>query len=99
MHINESAPVTATGTILIAASPEIVWDLLADIDWWPEWVTVVKSTSIPGSASTSVGFRWKAELARLVSTIQTVEPPSNRLDRTDDGHERRACVAVGAPGR
>ena len=45
MDINQAAPVVASGTIEIAAGPEVVWDLLADIERWPEWNADVKSTS------------------------------------------------------
>jgi hypothetical protein len=75
VHINESAPVTATGTIPIVADPELVWDLLADINRWSEWNADVKSASLPGLVATGEVFRWRAGPAKLVSTIQTVERP------------------------
>lgn len=75
MNINESAPVTAAGTIPIAADPELVWDLLADISRWPEWNAGIGSASLPEPVATGVVFRWKAGLAKLVSTVQTVDRP------------------------
>ena len=76
MEINQSAPVVASGTIDIAAGPEVVWDLLADIKRWPEWNADVKSTSLAGAVESGEVFRWKAGPAKLVSTLQTVERPT-----------------------
>ena len=76
MEINESAPVVATGAVTIEASPEVVWDLLADIKRWSEWNSDVKSTSLLGPVVPGEVFRWKAGPAKLVSTLQTVERPT-----------------------
>ena len=76
MEINHSAPVVASGTIEIAAAPEVVWDLLADIERWPEWNADVKDTSLAGAVESGEVFRWKAGPAKLVSTLQTVDRPS-----------------------
>ncbi len=75
MKIDESAPVTATATMSIAARPEVVWDLLADINRWPEWNTDVDRTSLPGPVAAGEIFRWKAGPAKLVSTIRSVDRP------------------------
>jgi hypothetical protein len=75
MHINKSAPVTATATIPIVADPELIWDLLADINRWPQWNTDIKSASLPGPVAPDEVFRWRAGPAKLVSTIQTAERP------------------------
>ena len=76
MEINRSAPVVASATIEIAAAPEVVWDLLADIKRWPEWNADVKSASLAGAVESGEVFRWKAGRAKLVSTLQTVERPT-----------------------
>lgn len=75
MRIDESAPVTATATIAIAARPDVVWDLLADIDRWPEWNAAIGSASLSGPVAPGEVFRWKAGAARLVSTIRFVDRP------------------------
>jgi len=75
MQINESAPVTATGTMSIVAGPELVWDLLADINRWSEWNGDVRSASLPGPVASGEVFRWRAGPARLVSTIRAVDRP------------------------
>jgi uncharacterized protein YndB with AHSA1/START domain len=75
VHIDESAPVTAAGTIAIAAAPELVWDLLADITRWPEWCADIDSASLPGPVAHGEVFRWKAGPAKLVFTIQTADRP------------------------
>lgn len=74
-QIDRSAPVTANATATIVAGPELIWDLLAAIDRWPEWNTAVKSASLPGPVAIGEQFRWRAGPARLVSTIQIVDRP------------------------
>ena len=32
-----TAPVTASSTIEIDAEPDVVWDLLVDVERWPDW--------------------------------------------------------------
>ena len=76
MEVNRSAPVVASATIEIAAAPEVVWDLLADITQWPEWNADVKSASLAGAVESGEVFRWRAGPARLISTLQTVERPT-----------------------
>ena len=76
MEINSSAPVVASGSVTIEAGPELVWDLLADITRWPEWNADVASTSLSGPVESGEVFRWKAGPAKLVSTLQTVERPT-----------------------
>jgi uncharacterized protein YndB with AHSA1/START domain len=75
MNIDASAPVTAAGTIAIAADPERVWDLLADVNRWPEWNADIASASLPGPVASGEVFRWKAGPAKLVSTIRTADKP------------------------
>ncbi len=76
VEIDQSAPVVASATTTIAAGPELVWDLLADINRWTEWNADVASASLPGPVAPGAVFRWKAGPAKLVSTIQTVQRPT-----------------------
>jgi len=73
-QINESAPIILGGEVEIAASPEVVWDVLSTIEGWPSWNPEVKSASLEGNLSPGTEFRWKAGPSRLVSRLLRVEP-------------------------
>jgi hypothetical protein len=75
MTVNQLAPVLAAGTIEVAASPEIVWDLMADINRWPIWNPDVKAASLDGALAEGSVFHWKAGPGAIISTIRRVERP------------------------
>lgn len=50
----ESAPLTHSNTIDIAASPEVVWGHVADHESWSEWFTTLDKIEVTGSP-TGVG--------------------------------------------
>ncbi len=62
--------------IEIAASQEVVWDVLTAIDRWPNWNPAVKSASLQGSLEEGTEFRWKAGPGTIVSKLENVEAPS-----------------------
>jgi hypothetical protein len=72
--INKKAPVFATGEIEVAASPEVVWEILANIERWPTWNLDVKVASLNGELAKGTMFRWKAGPGTITSTLQSVEP-------------------------
>jgi uncharacterized protein YndB with AHSA1/START domain len=74
MRIDEYAPVVATREIGVAASPELVWDLLTAMDHWADWNPDVKTASQPDLHAGAV-FRWKAGPVPLTSTLRQVERP------------------------
>jgi uncharacterized protein YndB with AHSA1/START domain len=69
------APVKSRHEIEIAAPPEVVWDVLTDLERWPEWNPAVKSMSFDGPLAPGSEFRWKAGPGTIVSTLQHVEAP------------------------
>jgi uncharacterized protein YndB with AHSA1/START domain len=84
VQIDRSAPVVASAEIEISASPEVVWDTLADFESWPRWQRDVKSLSIEGPVEKGTEFKWKAGPTRLASTIEVVERP-HRIGWTGKG--------------
>jgi uncharacterized protein YndB with AHSA1/START domain len=76
MEVDQSAPAVASSEIEIAAPPEIVWDVIADFDSWPEWNPEVKSMSIGGPVAEGTRFRWSAGPGTITSTLQRVERPN-----------------------
>jgi carbon monoxide dehydrogenase subunit G len=75
VEINRRAPATAEGEIEIAATPEVVWDVISDVEQWPTWNNDVKSATLTGPLSIGSVFRWKSGLASLTSTLRVVDPP------------------------
>jgi len=75
VEVNKAAPAVATGDIEIRAKPEVVWDVLADIDGWPSWNTDVKEAKLTGGLSVGSVFRWKAGPRMITSTLEQVEAP------------------------
>jgi uncharacterized protein YndB with AHSA1/START domain len=73
--IDEQAPVAGASETEIAATPEVVWDVLTAIERWPKWNPAVKSASMHGELAKGSEFRWKAGPGTITSTTQQVEPP------------------------
>jgi uncharacterized protein YndB with AHSA1/START domain len=69
------AQVKSRREIQIAASPEIVWDVLTRFEQWPQWNPEVKSMSFGGPLAPGSEFRWKAGPGTIVSTLEQVEQP------------------------
>ena len=73
--VDKDAPVYATSGITIAASPEIVWDVMSAIEDWPQWNPDVKEARLEGPVAEGFVFRWKAGPGRITSTLVVVDPP------------------------
>jgi hypothetical protein len=69
------APVFSEGRIEIAASPEALWDLMADIERWPSWNPDVREASLLGDLAEGTRFRWKAGPGTITSTLRVVDRP------------------------
>lgn len=74
-EIGIRARVVAATEIEIRAPQQVVWDVLAAIDRWPEWNPAVKSASLQGSLEEGAEFRWKAGPGTIVSRLEVVEEP------------------------
>ncbi len=73
--INENAPVSMAIETKIAAEPEIVWEIIANIKDWPSWNHDVKQVSMDGDLAKGTEFRWKSGRNTITSIIQGVERP------------------------
>lgn len=76
MDLPANAPVIAASEVEVAAEPETVWLVLADINRWPEWNPEVRRAALEGELSPGARFRWKAAAAKITSTVETVERPT-----------------------
>jgi uncharacterized protein YndB with AHSA1/START domain len=60
--------------VQIAASPRRVWDLLSNIDRWPQWNALVQAAELRGPLRPGSVFKWKSKGLTIISTLQEVTP-------------------------
>lgn len=70
---NPNAPVKCSKSIVIKASPDKVWTVLANIDNWANWQTDIKNPRLNGLIKPGTTFDWKTGGAGIHSTLHTVE--------------------------
>jgi hypothetical protein len=75
MDINRNAPVTADEQIHIAADVQTVWDVLGDLERWPNWNKAVRSMTVHGPVAPGTTFEWKAGPGTIKSRLAEVDPP------------------------
>jgi uncharacterized protein YndB with AHSA1/START domain len=73
--INLTAPVVGTSETEIAASRNVVWDVLTGIAQWPSWNPDVKAVAMQSPLSEGSEFRWKAGPGTITSRLEHVQPP------------------------
>lgn len=64
------------GPIEVAARPETLWDLMADVRCWPTWNPDIERVSVDGEIGEGTVFRWKAGPGTITSTLRLVERPN-----------------------
>lgn len=75
VSINEDAPVVAKVQIEIEADLDTVWNIMANIESWPNWNPDVKDAVLHGDLKPGTHFQWKAGPGKITSVLQNVEPP------------------------
>ena len=75
MEIDFNAPVAAASQIEIAADAATVWDVLANVERWPEWNQDVKAVAVDGPIDVGSVFRWKTSAGTITSTFKTLVRP------------------------
>ena len=60
----DSAPIRVERSIDIAASPDVVWTVIADHEHWPEWFTSLDSVEVTAGA-TGVGGGRRVTVKKL----------------------------------
>lgn len=74
-EIDRAAPVQAAASVFIAAPPESVWSVLADIASWPDWNPDVARTALHGPLEVGSRFDWKAGGMPIRSVLMAVSAP------------------------
>lgn len=57
----------------IAAPPERVWAVLADLGSWPSWTPSMRRVEVLGDAPVGVGARVRAQQPRLPATVWRID--------------------------
>jgi uncharacterized protein YndB with AHSA1/START domain len=73
MNIDRNAPMAARREIIIAAPVEKVWNVLTDIERWPEWQSDIVTVQLEGGLKVGTVFRWKAKGLAITSTLREFE--------------------------
>lgn len=75
--INENAGIRDSHSIIINADIEKVWDVLIDMEKWPEWNPEVKRVSLEGEVVDGTNFTWTQGRTHGKSQIQSVKKPNS----------------------
>lgn len=73
-QIQEKAPIKASSEITINASPERVWQLLANINDWPKWQSDITKAEMRGPLQPGTEFFWTSG-TQVHSRLALVHPP------------------------
>ncbi|MCP4456883.1 MAG: hypothetical protein GY816_02480 [Cytophagales bacterium] len=74
-RINENASIRDRQSIMINAPIQLVWDVLTNINKWPEWYSEIKSASCE-KVEEGAFFEWALKSTHLKSKFQLVEKPT-----------------------
>jgi Protein of unknown function (DUF2568)/Polyketide cyclase / dehydrase and lipid transport len=76
VEADHTAPVYGTGEIEVAADPETVWGVLADIGSWPTWNPDITEATLQGPLRPGTTFSWKSGPGTITSELQVVDQPT-----------------------
>lgn len=73
MEINLNAPLVDQHSITIQAPRRVVWELLTNIDGWPQWHPAITRAQLDGPLAPATVFRWTSGGMAIESTIRVLE--------------------------
>ncbi|WNG41500.1 Shy6-polyketide cyclase [Archangium violaceum] len=74
MDIDRNAPIIVAEEVRVLAPPTRVWNLLTEIDRWPDWNPDINTAVLDGAVAVGATFRWTTAGLAIVSTIGEVVP-------------------------
>lgn len=72
-EIDHQAPVVAETHLQIDAQPDAVWDVLTDVDRWPEWLPEFGAARVDGPLEAGTTLYWTPLGQEIISTFVLVE--------------------------
>jgi hypothetical protein len=76
VQADANAPVFATGEVEVAADPQTVWEVMADIPRWPSWNPDITVAILYGPLRPGTTFTWRSGPGTIRSTLEVVERPT-----------------------
>ena len=73
--INENASIRDSHSIVINAKIEKVWDILINVERWPEWNADISKVQIDGKPEIGKDCQWNFNRTRIKSQFQAIEEP------------------------
>ncbi len=74
--INEDASVKDQHSIIINAPINKVWEILINMEAWPEWNDKIKNVAVEGEVAQGTNFGWTFDGKKFTSQIQSAEAPT-----------------------
>lgn len=68
-EVQQDAPVKASSSILINATPQRVWNVLTNVAEWPRWQHDVDHVTVDGALGKGVSFEWNAGSTTIRSRV------------------------------
>ncbi|HOT97079.1 MAG TPA: SRPBCC family protein [bacterium] len=75
IQVDQKAPAYAVREAYVNAPIQLVWNILANLEKWPEWNDSVKAMDLQGNVVPGTEFRWTAGGMKIRSRIEQVDPP------------------------
>ena len=73
-RIDETAPITASYTVTVAAPVPLVWQVLAQPERWHEVDSAIRDVRVDGGVTEGARFTWRNGKTRLTSRFAVVDP-------------------------
>ena len=101
MTIDAGAPVVLAAEESVAATPEVVWEILSDVANWPNWHPGIRSVTTDGPPEVGRRFVWKPGRATTLTSIMGEVEPGERIGWTGqhDRLDRTACLELQSRGQ
>ncbi|WP_425391678.1 SRPBCC family protein [Ekhidna sp.] len=74
--INENASIRDSHSTIINANIDKVWDILTDMEDWPNWNPEIKKVTLEGEIAEGTTFKWVQGRTHGISQIQVVKKPA-----------------------
>jgi hypothetical protein len=74
--VNEEAPAVARESLMVDATPDVVFATLADLASWPAWQKGVSRVAADGPTASGTVFRWRSGGVGITSTVELFAPPA-----------------------